>query len=747
MLFGRSASQSSTASVASGVGEEQKAAALLQRPPSDVQPLPVVSVPSAAAPSASVASSISARTTSSPSAAAAVSRGSGARDDAAENREERSGSNREDAWGKAVEASEQKTAAPASNRPSLFRAATTSVASTFASIPAPSPFSTPASAASAPLSAAAAGRKRKVGFGMGLAALEKSKERPSEVGGAEPHPRKDAEAAGDGTPPAPALFRSVTAPEVSAPALSPSASHRLLSVAIPSSASANAPVGSPVGPAASPSPSSPGLTGPRAIASEASPYATPSPFTSPQQPAHPARSATGTPPSLSSSLSPSPPSSPTSPTTALSELLDDEAGKAAADEEAAEAESTIPAPLLLMSKHSLLAAIQRLDEQINDGEEERDHLLDHVRELSQKVDQLRSREQRAPARKRAAESEDDDDDGGGAFEDDDERLRLEQERLAREKEAEQRRREEQYAFEHFTLADSADASLPLAFRMYASNHARAARAHRHFDRLYPPQLEQSLRASAVHSRPPPLERPSSFAAVNGVSDVALHSALQLPLYTEPSECDLYRDNLARFPAFRQRVSAVLARRKRRTYGQIQRLAAQYLQAERRWQQQEDAREAKRRSQPPLPRLSRTTAQLLGDAATLGFDHFSGAGGAHLSSAQSARDAELRKAKWQKGAVTVPPMLLDDLERRRSAFVSRNGYIEDAKEEERAFKLSNPWTEREKAVFEAKYIKHPKQFRKVRLTAERPTPTRPLTLAHATLSSPAVPSAAHHPITS
>ena len=63
-------------------------------------------------------------------------------------------------------------------------------------------------------------------------------------------------------------------------------------------------------------------------------------------------------------------------------------------------------------------------------------------------------------------------------------------------------------------------------------------------------------------------------------------------------------------------------------------------------------------------------------------------------------------------MTIPPMLLDASELRHSAFLSRNGYIEDAKEEERQFKLSNPWTERETAIFQQKYIKYPKQFRKI-----------------------------------
>ena len=378
-----------------------------------------------------------------------------------------------------------------------------------------------------------------------------------------------------------------------------------------------------------------------------------------------------------------------------------------ADEDSAEvAAAAIPPHLLHMSKHSLLAAIQKLDEQINDGEGERDHVTDQARELRKRIEDLKAKQQRPMPTRKAAEEHDDD--GGADEEEEEERSRVEQEGRAQLKEEEARRREELYAFEHFTLADSTDPAVPLSSRIYQSNQRRAVRAHQHFDRLYPAELMSAFRLTQSQSsmRSPPLERPSSFNALSHVTDPALRAALDIPLYSEASECQLYRENLARFPLYRQRVMAVLARRKRQTYGKMRRLAAQYLQSERRWLQLEEMREAKRRAQPPMPRLSRTTAHLLGEAG-YGFEPYPTAG-----PAPSAREAELKRAKWQKGLVSVPPMLLDEYELRHSAFLSRNGYIEDAKEEERQFKLSNPWTEREKGIFEAKYIKFPKQFRKI-----------------------------------
>ena len=274
------------------------------------------------------------------------------------------------------------------------------------------------------------------------------------------------------------------------------------------------------------------------------------------------------------------------------------------DEEATEAPeaetvaSTVPPHLLLMSKHSLLAAIQKLDERINEGEEERDHLQERERELRKKVDALRVREQRM-GRKAPSDSAEDEEALAEDEEDEEERLRAEGEAKARLKEEELRRREEQYAFEHFSLQDSTDAALPLWSRIYSANHTRAARAHHHFDRLYLSEA-QPFPAAPSDLRPPPLERPSSYGALTAVMDADLRSSLDVPRYTEPSECELYRHNLRLFPVHRQRVAAVLARRKRKTFGLIRRLAAHYLDSERRWLLQEEQREAKRRAQPPLP---------------------------------------------------------------------------------------------------------------------------------------------------
>ncbi len=74
--------------------------------------------------------------------------------------------------------------------------------------------------------------------------------------------------------------------------------------------------------------------------------------------------------------------------------------------------------------------------------------------------------------------------------------------------------------------------------------------------------------------------------------------------------------------------------------------------------------------------------------------------------------EMKKMKYQRAKAVPTPMILDPRERRAQSFWSRNGFVPDPKEEEKRQKLRNPWTEQEKEVFQAKYVKNPKQFRKI-----------------------------------
>ena len=723
VLSSRSVSQSSSVSVASGVGDEQKAAGELpQRQDSNI-PLLVTSVPSMFAPPTSNASSPQVRTGQLPPEPLP------SRDDKREERKEAVSSEHEQRKGgiQASPSAESKL----DSRPGLFRSSTLhstflspSTASSQFSVTLPSSLSSSLGASSASSSAstaaaaaaAAASKRRKVGFGLGLATLEKqkvpSKEELKEEADMADGVAVKREAEDDSGDSKPSLFRAVSAPEpeqrqlspstpLAALSESPSTSHRPLSVASPPPTGS----GQPASTSASTSPAEPAHTSPapdRKL-NQAFPSSMTSPFSSPFPSAPPRPATVGTPPSLTSSLSPSPPTSPPLSPTPLSDM-DEAAASSSMEEdrdkaEAAAATASVPTHLLLMSKHSLLAAIQKLDEQINAGEEERDTLMDRARDWKKRTEEIRVKGERMGLGEVGLKEEDEEDED---YEElmAEERRQREAEQRQRDKEEEVKRKEEQYAFEHFTVSDPSEPNMAPSTRIYAANHQRADHAHHHFDRLYSDFFASSA------SVPPPLERPSSLNVLSTISDRETRAALHLPLYSQPGECALYQDNLRMFPLYRQRVSAVVARTRRRTYGKLRRLAAQYVQAEKRWLQEEEQRNARLRNQPPLPRLSRNNAHML-QADVSGYTYDS------LRDSQlTSRQYEQKRAKWSKGLVAIPPMLVDDGDRRHSRFLSRNGYIEDAKEEERQYKLSNPWTDREKAVFESKYIKFPKQFRKI-----------------------------------
>lgn len=75
-------------------------------------------------------------------------------------------------------------------------------------------------------------------------------------------------------------------------------------------------------------------------------------------------------------------------------------------------------------------------------------------------------------------------------------------------------------------------------------------------------------------------------------------------------------------------------------------------------------------------------------------------------------AERKKKRYTKEVACCPDMILSDRERRARFFDNRNGFIEDPKEAERLRKLVNPWTDKEKAIFAKKYVRMPKNFRKI-----------------------------------
>lgn len=226
----------------------------------------------------------------------------------------------------------------------------------------------------------------------------------------------------------------------------------------------------------------------------------------------------------------------------------------------------------------------------------------------------------------------------------------------------------------------------------------------------------------------------------------------VPLYSTPAESYVYRRNQRKFPSQRPMVMHLMRLRRLHRIDHFRRVAAEYVRLEQEFEDRPVTRSSAaagrpslnvastpRRvapaSQPPRPQtpVARTprasplasplaavrdlplASPQLGTSRsnTRGFMAENARNDSEYHAMMSAVAAEhARQVRIQGGQASIPSMILDPLEVRASRFLNSNGFIADPKEEERARKEVNPWTEEEKQIFERKYLKHPKQFAKV-----------------------------------
>lgn len=187
-------------------------------------------------------------------------------------------------------------------------------------------------------------------------------------------------------------------------------------------------------------------------------------------------------------------------------------------------------------------------------------------------------------------------------------------------------------------------------RIMRENRRRASEGQRALDRYLPQVLQNRLNPS------------TSFGFEMGL----------MPLYRSPNECEAFRETVLRFPSSRDAVYSLLLKRKRQLNVKNRKLGLQYAELGKKW-----------------------------------LNHLR----AHPPPKSEVVDATQRE-KYAFAAAVLPPMIVDPRERRTTRFVSTNGYVPDSKEEERLSKLRNPWSKQEQEIFLAKYIKNPKQFRKI-----------------------------------
>jgi hypothetical protein len=254
------------------------------------------------------------------------------------------------------------------------------------------------------------------------------------------------------------------------------------------------------------------------------------------------------------------------------------------------------------------------------------------------------------------------------------------------------------------------------------------------------------------------QRPLNFPAepVEGAPTASVDDDETLqPLYTEPRESLLYQENLRRFAAQRTRISAALIARKRNQHKYFVSLAHTYKTFQQDWlrwqhdtlqkqlekqitgmsikqyQQEMEGRRATLRSRQTSEGASVTSS--ISESLHASISYYtsitSGSPAATVSSLSAALPPELaslvpvpastippteaqKRLRYLRCTAALPQLLVDPHERAARAYDNRNGLVLDPLQEEKDYQNKNPWTEYEKKIFEKKFLKNPKQFRKI-----------------------------------
>lgn len=224
-------------------------------------------------------------------------------------------------------------------------------------------------------------------------------------------------------------------------------------------------------------------------------------------------------------------------------------------------------------------------------------------------------------------------------------------------------------------------------QMLLDNRRLAFKAHKRFDNLIPASLRNQLYGNSR-------QKPSVLGPQ------------VTPLYSQPYETELYRENVKRFPAQRDVMFAVLTKRFLRHKNYCRKLAIEYATVGKEWV--EELRERDHSLEMPIsppiypgasPRVNRRPDAARSEAE---FEQIMA----------ELQNQEMKRLKYERARARCPPMKLDPVRRRFEEFHSRNGFVEDPKAEERMRKNANPWTKEEETIFRAKFAKNPKQFRKI-----------------------------------
>ncbi|XP_078598397.1 uncharacterized protein LOC144874293 isoform X4 [Branchiostoma floridae x Branchiostoma japonicum] len=226
--------------------------------------------------------------------------------------------------------------------------------------------------------------------------------------------------------------------------------------------------------------------------------------------------------------------------------------------------------------------------------------------------------------------------------------------------------------------------------------------------------------------------------------------IDLPLYNQPSDTQVYHDNIKTHQAMKKKLLLYFKRRHHMRKLRERYLCQRYDQLFEAWEKRLEriengykrkAKDAKvrefyekmfpeiRKQREQQERFSRAHSPcpnaVSWEQPTNQRSSFrskvqrTGARGSSFAATVARSDAEMAEImdslseqenneRQMRQLAVVPPMMFDE-DQRRIKFINKNGLIKDPMKEYKERQLINTWTEEEKQIFKEKFIQHPKNF--------------------------------------
>ncbi|XP_078682123.1 uncharacterized protein LOC144916696 isoform X2 [Branchiostoma floridae x Branchiostoma belcheri] len=233
--------------------------------------------------------------------------------------------------------------------------------------------------------------------------------------------------------------------------------------------------------------------------------------------------------------------------------------------------------------------------------------------------------------------------------------------------------------------------------------------------------------------------------------------IDLPLYNQPSDTQVYHDNIKTHQAMKKKLLLYFKRRHHMRKLRERYLCQRYDQLFEAWEKrleriengykrkakdakvrefyekmfpeirkQREQQERFSRAHSPCPNAvsweqptnQRSSFRSKVQSAKNG-ERRTGARGSGFAATVARSDAEMAEImdslseqenneRQMRQLAVVPPMMFDE-DQRRIKFINKNGLIKDPMKEYKERQLINTWTEEEKQIFKEKFIQHPKNF--------------------------------------